>query len=440
MTALDSRPTLSVVVLLAILSGRLAAQETLPTLHAPRPASAVQPLTLEAAKQRALANNKLLALAAMNASGKEFAINAARADYFPKIIGTSVYFHFDKPQGTVISTRGRPRLGLPPNEFTADVINQDTNYNAIYAAQPITALLLVRQGVRIAEADQQIAQAELDKGTRAVLMGVEQLYWGLYAVQQIRAGMLEAAKQSAPLAGINLPEVQVALLEGKQGLQQVEDQIADIEEQLNNLLDFPPCTKLEAVEPHPLTLCVGCADELITLAIASSPEVRSAEQDTIKANAALKAAKIDYLPNVAVLGGVSNQSMADYIQPDAAFVGVIASYTFVDWGKRRNVLRERENLVSMASLKLEQTRDEVRQKALKTFREFEEHRAALKTAQEMVEARKAAVKKATTPSVTQDPEPLLKAGKNLMTAEVDLIKADMAVRVSAAQVMSLSGR
>jgi outer membrane protein len=440
MIALVRRGPHVALVLLGIVCGRAGAQEVLPTLQVRAAMADVQRITLDEAKQRALANNKLLSLAAMNIRGKEFAVNAARADYFPKIVGTSVFFAFNEPLGTVITTRGHPLLGLPPMEFSAHVINEDSNVNAAYAAQPITALLLVRQGVRIAEADQQIAQAELDKGTRALLMGVEQLYWGLLATEHIRAGLLEAAKQSAPFAGIKLPEVQVALIEGQQGLQQVDAQIADLEEQMNNLLDNPPCTKLEMVEPPPPTLCVGCCDELISQAIANSPEVRSAEQDVVKANAAVKAAKVDYLPNVAVLGGVMNQSMADYIQPDAAFIGVMANYTFVDWGKRRNVLRERENLVSMACLKVEQTKDEVRQKAMKAYREFEEHRAALKTAQEVVEAHKAVVKKLTTPTVMQHPEPLLKASKDLMTAEVDLIKAEMAVRVSAAQVMSLTGR
>src|SRR5258708_3272057 len=45
-------------------------------------------LTLEEAKQRVLANNKLLALAAMNIEGKQFATKAVRSDYYPKVLGT----------------------------------------------------------------------------------------------------------------------------------------------------------------------------------------------------------------------------------------------------------------------------------------------------------------------------------------------------------------
>src|SRR5580704_10573622 len=42
-------------------------------------------LTLEEAKQQALAKSKLLNLAVVNIESKGYAIQAARADYFPKV-------------------------------------------------------------------------------------------------------------------------------------------------------------------------------------------------------------------------------------------------------------------------------------------------------------------------------------------------------------------
>ena len=68
----------------------------------------------------------------------------------------------------------------------------------------------------------------------------------------------------------------------------------------------------------------------------------------------------------------------------------------------------------MATLKLEQTQDDVRQKAEKAFRELGESQEALKTAEEMVGLRKEAEKKATTPEAMTNPaalDALLKASK-----------------------------
>src|SRR5262245_27955044 len=48
----------------------------------------VRRLTLDEARQLALANNKALALARMNVDEKQHVANAARKDYFPKLLGS----------------------------------------------------------------------------------------------------------------------------------------------------------------------------------------------------------------------------------------------------------------------------------------------------------------------------------------------------------------
>jgi outer membrane protein TolC len=321
------------------------------------------------------------------------------------------------------------------------VLNQDSQFSTIAAVQPLTALLKVRAGVKAAQADEEIAQAQLDKGRRELISGTEQLFWGLLAVQRIRAGAAEAVAAAEKLAAApNAPvEVRLALLEGRQGLQQVENQLADLQEQMDLLLDLPTCTRLELVEPPVPTYSVKCADEAVTLALAASPDVREAELNVVRAQAGVQAAKVDWLPNVAIVGGYANQTGADYIQPNIGYVGVMGSYTFLDWGKRRNTIRGAENLVALASLKVRTTQDDVRKKALKAFRDLEQTQAGIKTVQELVTLRAEAVKKATTPEAMKDPGPLLKASKKYGEAQVDLVKAELAYRTAWAEFMALIG-
>src|SRR5206468_7192626 len=102
-----------------------------------------------------------------------------------------------------------------------------------------------------------------------------------------------------------------------------------------------------------------------------------------------------------------------------------------------------ENLVQMATLKLEQTRDDVRQGVEKAFREVGESQEALQTAGELVELRKEAEKKATTPDAMTKPEALaalLEATKKRMEAEVGAVKADLAYRSAYVKLMSLIGK
>ena len=126
-----------------------------------------------------------------------------------------------------------------------------------------------------------------------------------------------------------------------------------------------------------------------------------------KARAAVAAAKVDFLPNVAVVGGYLNQTAATYIQPNIGYVGIVGSYTFVDWGKRKNILRERENLVCLATLKLQQTEDENRQKATTAFGAYTTSQAALQLAGELLSV---ARKPKRPPSCRPPSSPLLKIG------------------------------
>jgi outer membrane protein TolC len=112
----------------------------------------------------------------------------------------------------------------------------------------------------------------------------------------------------------------------------------------------------------------------------------------------------------------------------------VGTYTFVDWGKRRNTIRERDQFVAMATLKVRQTQDTVRQNALKAFRDYEQSQRALKLAGELVAVRTEAEKAAATPAAK------FKAAKDAMTAQVDSVKADLAHRIAYVKLMSLLGQ
>jgi outer membrane protein TolC len=428
-----------------------AEKEAAPPPAATAPAApSVYSLTLDGAKERAVSNSRLLALAALNTEGKAFHTKATRANYFPQIIGNSVYFRFSDDLGTVLTTpgrtvsgpRGRPLVGFPSVTVNAAIFNENSSFTTIAAVQPLTALLKVRAGVKASRADEEIAQAQLDKGRRELVSGTEQLFWGLLAVQRLHAGAVDGVRAaeklgSAPTAPV---ELRLALAEARQGLGQVENQLGDLQEQMNLLLDLPLCTRLELVEPPIPTAPVTCGDEAVSLAIAYSPDVREAELNVQKARAGVCVAKVDYLPNVAIMGGYANQTFADYIQPNFGYIGVTGSYTFLDWGKRRNSVREAENLVALANMKVRTTQDEVRQNTLKAFRDLQEARQGIQAAEEMVKLRREAEKKATTPEAMTNPAPLLAATKARATAEVDFVKADLAYRVAYAKLMALIGQ
>src|SRR2546423_2109744 len=140
----------------------------------PPPAAAVadvRRLTLDEARQLALANNKSLILGRLNVEEKGHVANAARKDYYPKLLGSVTYLHFDKALGQVtVNASGRRGILAPGTQLVnVAVSNQNTALSTLFVAQPITKLIAVNALVQIGRADQDAAQAQLDKGTRDLL-------------------------------------------------------------------------------------------------------------------------------------------------------------------------------------------------------------------------------------------------------------------------------
>ena len=58
-------------------------------------------------------------------------------------------------------------------------------------------------------------------------------------------------------------DARIALVEGQQSLQQVEHQLAELQEQLAILLELPTCTQFDLIEPPLPIVPITCADDAV---------------------------------------------------------------------------------------------------------------------------------------------------------------------------------
>jgi outer membrane protein TolC len=209
--------------------------------------------------------------------------------------------------------------------------------------------------------------------------------------------------------------------------------VQELTDQLNSLLALPAGTVLELVDPAPAPPAVRSADEAAQMALASNPDVREAELTIAKANAGRQIARMDYLPDVNVIGGYANNALTPTIQPNFGYLGVTASYTFWDWGKRRDVLRQRNTQITLAHQNLAVTREKVQLEARKAYGAFTQALEAYHLAHEMVKVRQEAEKAAATPAAG------LEAKQAAAKAELELMKAEIAYRVAHAQLLAAVG-
>jgi outer membrane protein TolC len=206
--------------------------------------------------------------------------------------------------------------------------------------------------------------------------------------------------------------------------------VRELRQTLNDLLDLPACTVLEPVDPVPAELAVHCEEDAVRTALAISPEVREAEQNIAKAEAAMKVAKMAFIPDVNVIGGYANQTFAGYIQPNFGYVGVTGTYTFWEWGKKRDVKRQRDADIALAHQNVRVVSDKVQLEARKAFASYQEAREDLRLANEVAKAHKEAEKGTTGQAAFQ-------AKADTTKAELEAMKAEITYRVAHAKLAGM---
>ncbi len=251
----------------------------------------------------------------------------------------------------------------------------------------------------------------------------------------MRSKLEGSAHRPGPARSIRRQSCESALIED---LQQAlasgrNSQSVDITVQLNNLLALPPGTIYELVEPLPPELPVQSAEEAVCLPLNSNPQVIEAQATVNKARAGLQVAKADFLPDITVFGSYFNQTIASAVQPNFGAVGLAASYTFVDWGKRRRVRDQRETLISQAQWNVRATIDKVRLETTQAFNGYTQAQQSLALATEMLTARTDAEKEAKDPAVAQA------AKAATAKAGLDLIQDEIAYRVAHAKLVGAMG-
>jgi len=421
---IGSRPLCAFFLAVSLLASIAAAQDQ------PSGAPAAVHLTLAEAQSRAVAG-KAAEIARLNVDAARYHRLAAQADFFPKIGSTFANLHFNKFMGQRIQVIGRS-IGLP-------VLNKDETIVAVTLTQPVTPIFKVREAVRIARADERIAQAKAAALTAQVTANVEQAYFALLIAQRRQAATeagVEMAERRAQLASAatapleGMTERQTALLEAKKALMTANSQVAESSQSLATLTGLPLDSRPELAAPPPLVETISSAQAMQQL-IANSPEVVEAEQAVVKARAAHRLSKLEYVPDAAILGGYVYQTASPLLPNDFSFIGVVASFNLFDFGKRERTVSERRTQVRMAEANLELVRAKVAAGAQKTVMDLERTRRILELTRQVASIRQAALAR------DQDPDP--EARVAWAKAEAEMLQADLDYRLAYAQLKRVAG-
>lgn len=364
-------------------------------------------ITLAEAQAAAL-KGRAGTLGRLTMDAARFHRQAAQADYFPKIGSSFANVHFNKFMGQQIQVAGRS-ASLP-------LLDRDLTIVSVMATQPITPLFKVRQAVAIARADERIAQAKVAAGAAQIASEVEKAYFGLLIAQKHQA---EAGAKVAAISASGQQPVADAMKD----LSTANTEVTDLTQSFTVLVGLPAGSQVELVAPPPIAGTMPTPQET-ELAISRNPEVVEAAQTVEKARAAVRVSKLEYVPDVAILGGYTYQNAIPLLPRDFSYIGVIATFNVFDFGKRERTLSERKTQLKMAEVNLEMTRSKVAAAFQKSVTDVQRTRRIAELTRQV--ASMSAVRPAADPNTTK--------------SEVEMFQAELDYRAAYAQLQQVVRR
>jgi outer membrane protein len=384
---------LFVAISFAMVGARLLAQEA--AVDAPL-------LTVDQAVQVAIANNRSLKIASLNVDKSKWQIAEVKTNRLP--IFKTYFFasgnlnspSFDFKAGTF----GRINNALVPSTNIEIPLSQGIGgFELTQVAQPISQLYKINLAVSETKLGAEFTNQEYRAKRQSVVADVKQAY---YAVLQSESA-LDAARasvkqyeetdrvatqyleQEAVLKSDSL-DVKAKLAQTKYQVIHLDNELQTRKERLNDLLGRELATEFRTQAVPPPSFQEIDLKAAQQTALTQRPEVAEAEINVKKAGYDRKLAKAEYIPDVSAAFHYLSLFTAQIFPQNIASAGVEFSWEPFDWGRRRDVVKQKEIAVDQSQYQLQQVRSQTVLDVDNNFRKLQESRSALDAAQAAKEA------------------------------------------------------
>jgi multidrug efflux pump subunit AcrB/outer membrane protein TolC len=418
-------------------------------------------IPLEEAIHMAQQQNRTVRIARLKVNEAQAKLTEARADYFPRVTNETHALYMNErqnltiPQGALgTDTQNGP---VPNNNATIELGKQQLFISTTTAAQPLSQLFKIHAGVDVAHADLEQARAATRSAEEEVTLGIKKLYYSLLAIERrrnatslrIQAGEEKLAEARNAVATGAALSVQVQdgtaeIAEAQNGLGTLEDTENDLKADLADLIGLPSGSDFALQTPveWDATSTSLSKEALDREAVANNPEISAAQSMTAKANAGVRAARLEFVPDISLFVEHVYQNGVPLLPENSATIGLRMEWTLSEFGKRTGQIGERKAQLAQAEENLRQTQDHVQIEIDKTLRRLRRFETALKAAQTAVTARTEA-KRITSDQVeakTANPSMLSDAKAKLAEAEAQLFEVHMNRATAQAELCKLLGQ
>lgn len=343
------------------------------TVHGAARAQSTESLTLDHAIDLALRNNHAIKIAEFDVARASEDISVAKTARLPSLHAyTLVSENLAKNDIKVPNPAANQFPGLGPF-FLLTEERKPTAVFAATAAQPLSQQYRIGLKIKLERLSREMAQAKLRQEQNETIALVKKTYYAILQTKSALNSVDQAVKSYQELDKVTGDYVlqQIALKADRLVVQtrlaraqydqlELSSRLATQKEQLNSLLGREVAYEFEVTDAPAF---ISIETELAaarTTALEHRPEIQQARLSVEQAKLARRIKKSEYIPDVSAgFTYVTPRNFPSTIPREFANVGVVVSWEFFDWGRKKHQLAEIDYRAEQAKNGLKETEDQV---------------------------------------------------------------------------------
>jgi outer membrane protein TolC len=375
--AVRQRFELSTQTVKSYLTSLIAVALILLSVHgetrAQTPSPSSDSLTLDEAIALALRNNHAIKIAELGVNKTDEDISVAKTSRFP-----SLHFH------TLFSGNlAKNDIKIPnpaANQFPGlgpfFLLTQERKPSAVFAAtavEPLTQQYRIGLQIQLERMSREIAQAKVRQQQNDTIDQLKKTYYAILQTKSALSSVEQAVKSYQELDKVtgdyvvhqvalkaDYLVVQTRLARAQYDELELSNKLATQKEQLNSLLGREVGYEFEVAEAPAF---ISINTDLVAarkIALEHRPELRQARLTLEQTTLARRIKKSEYIPDVSVgFAYLTPRNYPSVVPREFANIGIIVSWEFFDWGRKKHELAELDNTIEQARNGLKETEDQL---------------------------------------------------------------------------------
>ena len=341
--------------------------------RAQSPSLSTESLTLDQAIDLALRNNHAIKIAQFEVSKREENIAVAKTSRLPSLQFHTLFSgNLAKNEIKIPNLAADQFPGLGPF-FLLTQERKLSTVLATTAVEPLSQQYRIGLHIKLERLSREMAQAKLRQQQNETIDQVKRTYYAILQTRSALGSVEQAVKSYQELEKVTGDYVvqQVALKADHLAVQtrlaraqydqlELTSKLATQKEQLNSLIGREVGYEFEVTDAPAFISVETNLAAARKIALEHRPELQQARLSVEQATLARRIKKSEYIPDVSVgFTYLTPRNFPSAVPREFANVGVVVSWEFFDWGRKKHQLAEIDNTIEQAKNGLKETQDQV---------------------------------------------------------------------------------